>query len=177
MGLGSSPIGNVTLNSVLSDEERVQFQDSRVIQSLLRDARTIAVVGLSTEKTKASNMVASYLLDEGYDVIPIHPKATEILGQKAFASLSELPEPVDIVNVFRPSGEVESIVEASIAAGARAVWTQLRIVDLDAAKRAKDAGLHVVVDRCIKIEHGRYCGALHWAGMNTQVISAKRPRR
>jgi len=177
MGFGSSPVGDVTLNTLLSREQRERYQDSRVIQALLQEAKTVAVVGLSTEKTKASNMVASYLLDEGYQVVPVHPKATEILGQPAFPSLAAVPFPVDIVNVFRPSEEVAGIVEQAIAGGAGAIWTQLRIVDLVAAERALQAGLRGVVDRCIKMEHGRYCGALHWAGMNTQVISAKRPRR
>lgn len=176
MGFGSSPVGDVTLNTLLSPEQRERYQDSRVIQALLQEAKTIAVIGLSTEKTKASNMVASYLLDEGYQVVPVHPKAAEVLGQAAFPSLEAVPFKVDIVNVFRPSAEVEGIVEQAISVCAGAIWTQLRIVDFAAAEKALQSGLRVVMDRCIKMEHGRYCGALHWAGMNTQVISAKRPR-
>jgi uncharacterized protein len=165
---------DIRLNTSLTPEQRERYQSARVIRELLRDARTVAMVGLSTEKTKASNMVASYLLDEGYDVIPVHPKAEEILGQKAYPDLKSIPGKVDVVNVFRPAAEAAGIVEDAIAIGAKAVWMQLRIVDLPSADRAMAAGLQAVVDRCIKMEHGRYCGALHWAGMNTEVVSARR---
>jgi len=165
---------NVTMNTALSPEQRALYQDSKTIRRLLTEAKTIAVVGLSTEKTKASNMVASYLQDEGYRVIPVHPKATEILGEPAFPDLLSIPMDVDIVNIFRPSNEVAGIVDQAIRIGAKAVWQQLRIIDLEAAERARQAGLISIVDRCIKMEHGRYCGALHWAGMNTEVVTARR---
>lgn len=165
---------DIQMNTALTAEQRARYQDSRIIRRLLQDAKTIAVVGLSTEKTKASNMVASYLQDEGYRIIPIHPKADEILGEKAYNSLRDVPEPIDIVDIFRPAAEVAGITDEAIVIGAKAIWQQLRIIDLDAADRALAAGLIVVVDRCIKMEHGRYCGALHWAGMNTEVISAQR---
>lgn len=167
---------DIQMNTALTAEQRARYQDSRVIRRLLNEAKTIAVVGLSTEKTKASNMVASYLQDEGYRIIPIHPKADEILGEKAYKSLRDVPEPIDIVDIFRPAVEVAGITEQAIAVGAKAIWQQLRIIDLEAADRALAAGLIVIVDRCIKMEHGRYCGALHWAGMNTEVISAQRRR-
>lgn len=170
----SAPAYDIQMNTALTAEQRARYQDSRVIRKLLQEAKTIAVVGLSTEKTKASNMVASYLQDGGYRIIPIHPKATEILGEKAYPSLRDVPEPIDIVDIFRPAHEVAGITEEAIAIGAKAIWQQLRIIDLDAADRALEAGLIVVADRCIKMEHGRYCGALHWAGMNTEVISAQR---
>jgi predicted CoA-binding protein len=162
------------MNTSLSPEERERFQNSKRIRQLLGGAKTIAVVGLSTEKTKASNMVASYLQDEGYRVIPVNPRATEILGEKSYPDLKSVPEKIDIVNVFRPASAVAGIVDEAIEVGAGAVWLQLRIIDLPSADRALDAGLSVVVDRCIKMEHGRYCGALHWAGMNTEVITAQR---
>ena len=174
MGSGSSVVGDIQLNTSLSPELRAKFQDSRQIQELLANAKTIAVVGLSTEKTKASNMVASYLQDEGYRVIPIHPKASSILGQTAYPSLRAVPEQVDIVDIFRPSHEIAGIMEEAIAVGAKAVWMQLRLMDLEAAQRGLDAGLKVIVDKCIKMEHGRFGGMLHWAGMNTEVISARR---
>ncbi len=167
---------DVRLNTRLSEEDRAKYQNGEVIQNLLATAKTIAIVGLSTEKTKASNMVGSYLQDEGYKVIPVHPKAEEILGVKCYPSLSAIPEKVDIVDVFRPASEIPGIVEEAIKIGAKAVWTQLRIINLEAASAAKEAGLEVVVDRCIKMEHGRYGGMLHWAGMNTEVISAQRRR-
>lgn len=168
---------DISLNTVLTAEQRAAFQNTKAIQELLQGAKTIAVVGLSTESTKASNMVASYLLDEGYRVIPVHPKAEEILEQKAYRSLADIPEPVDVVDVFRPAAEAGAIVDQAIAIGAKSVWFQLRIIDLEAAERAKAAGLLAVVDKCIKMEHGRYGGQLHWAGMNTEVISARRRKK
>lgn len=174
MGFGSSSACDISLNTRLSAEDRERFQNTRVIRELLGSAKTIAVVGLSTEMTKASNMVASYLQDEGYRVIPVNPRATEILGEVCYPDLKSIPVPVDIVDVFRPAAEVPAIVDEAIAIGAGAVWMQLRIVDLASAERAQQAGLQVVVDKCIKMEHGRFGGALHFAGMNTEVISAKR---
>ncbi|AIE84350.1 CoA-binding protein [Fimbriimonas ginsengisoli] len=174
MGFGPSSVCDISLNTQLTAEQREKYQNTRAIRDMLSDAKTIAIVGLSTEKTKASNMVASYLQDEGYRVIPVNPRATEILGEKSYPDLKSIPEPVDIVEVFRPASEVPAIVDEAIAIGAKAVWMQLRIIDLPSADRALDAGLSVVVDRCIKMEHGRYAGALHWAGMNTEVITAQR---
>jgi predicted CoA-binding protein len=168
---------DITMNTLLTPEQRDRYQNPRTIQNLLRSAKTIAVVGLSTEKTKASNMVASYLQDEGYRVIPVHPKAEKILGETCYPDLRSIAEEVDVVDIFRPAHEVAGIVDDAIAIGAKAVWMQLRIIDLEAADRAIEAGLIAVVDRCIKMEHGRYAGALHWAGMNTEVISARRAQR
>lgn len=174
MGLGSSFVCDIRLNTSLTPEQRARYQDGRIIRDLLGSARTIALVGMSTEKTKASNMVGSYLQDEGYRVIPVNPRATEILGEACYPDLKSIPVPVDLVDIFRPTSEVPGIVEEAIAVGARAVWMQLRIIDLASADRALEAGLSVVVDRCVKMEHGRYCGALHWAGMNTEVVTAQR---
>lgn len=168
---------DICLNTRLSPEQRDRYQNTKVIRCLLAEAKTIAVVGLSTEKTKASNMVASYLQDEGYRIVPVHPKATEILGEKCYPSVTAIPFPIDIVDVFRPPNEIPSIVDEAIASGAKAVWTQLRIINFEAADKAKDAGLEVIVDKCIKMEHGRFGGMLHWAGMNTEVITAKRRKQ
>lgn len=165
---------DISLNTKLTPEQREKYQNSKVIQDLLKSAKTIAIVGLSTESTKASNMVGSYLRDEGFTIVPIHPKAEEILGFKAYKSLGEVPFPIDIVDVFRPPNEIPGIVEDAIKIGAKAVWTQLRIINFEAAEKAREAGLEAIVDKCIKMEHGRYGGMLHWAGMNTEVISAKR---
>lgn len=172
--LGGDPVSDIRLNTALDADQRERYQNSKTIQNLLREAKTIAIVGLSTEKTKASNMVASYLIDKGYDVIPVHPKAAEILGRKAYPSVADIPFPVDIVDIFRPADEVPAIVEQAIANKAGTVWMQLRIIHFPAADRAIEAGLQVVMDKCIKMEHGRYGGMLHWAGMNTEVISARR---
>lgn len=176
MAIDSTPIGDITLNTVLGPEQRERYQNTKVIQDLLATAKTIAVVGLSTEKTKASNMVASYLQDEGYRIVPVNPRAQEILGERCYPDLKSIAFPVDIVDIFRPASEVASIVEEAIQIKARAVWMQLRIIDFPSADRALENGMSAIVDKCIKMEHGRYCGALHWAGMNTEVITAKRRR-
>lgn len=174
MGSGSGIDSDIRLNTVLSEEDRRRYQDSRRIQGILKGARRLVVYGMSSERTKASHMVASYLRDEGYEVVPVNPRATEIDGMQCYPDLASVQGTIDGVVVFRPSAEVAGIVDQAIAVGAGGVWMQLRIVDLEAAERAQAAGLWVVVDRCIKMEHGRYAGALHWAGMNTEVISARR---
>ena len=174
MGFGPSVVCDISLNTSLTAEQRERYQSTKVIRNLLGSAKTIAIVGLSTEKTKASNMVASYLLDEGFQVIPVNPRSKEILGQTCYPDLESIPVPVDIVQVFRPTYEVAAIVDSAIAVGAKAVWMQLRIIDLASADMALSAGLTVVVDKCMKMEHGRFGGALHFAGMNTEVITAQR---
>jgi len=177
MGFGPSAVCDIRLNTSLTPEQRAKFQNSARIRDLLGGAKAVAVVGLSAERTKASNMVASYLQDEGYRIIPVNPRATEILGEKCYPDLKSIEVPIDIVDVFRPASEVSAIVDDAIAIGAKAVWMQLRIIDFASADRAIDAGLVAIVDKCIKMEHGRYCGALHWAGMNTEVITAQRQKR
>jgi hypothetical protein len=177
MGFGPSAVCDIRLNTSLTPEQRAKFQNSARIRDLLGGAKAVAVVGLSAERTKASNMVASYLQDEGYRIIPVNPRATEILGEKCYPDLKSIEVPIDIVDVFRPASEVSAIVDDAIAIGAKAVWMQLRIIDFASADRAIDASLVAIVDKCIKMEHGRYCGALHWAGMNTEVITAQRQKR
>ena len=176
MGSGSGAVCDIRLNTKLTPEQRERYQNAKAIQDLLADARTIAIVGLSTEKTKASNMVASYLQDEGYRIVPVHPKAEEILGEKCYPTVAAIPFPVDVVDVFRPPHELSAIVRDAIENGAKAVWMQLRIINFEAADAAIEAGLQAVVDKCIKMEHGRYGGMLHWAGMNTEVVTAQRRR-
>ncbi len=168
---------DIRLNTVLTSDQREHYQDSSAIRDILATTQTIAVVGLSTERTKASNMVASYLQDEGYRIVPVNPRASEILGETCYPDLKSIPFSVDVVDIFRPTSETPGIVEDAIQIGAKAVWFQLRLIDLPSAERARAAGLTVIVDRCIKMEHGRYCGALHWAGMNTELVSAQRRRR
>ena len=172
----------VTLNTSLTPEQRAKFQDVEQINHLLDSARTIALVGLSTDRQKASYFVAGYLQDEGYRIVPVNPKATTILGEKAYPDLMSVPFPVDLVDVFRPARDVDEIVDQVLARkkkeiDAPALWLQLRIVNLPAAERAHAAGLVVVVDKCVKMEHGRYRGGLHLAGMNTEIISARKRRR
>ena len=177
MGLGSSFVCSISLNTQLTPEQRERYQNTKAIREVLSTAKTIAIVGLSSEPTKASNMVGSYLQDEGFKVVPVHPKAAEILGEKCYPDLKSIPFPVEVVDIFRPAHEVPGIVEDAIAIGAKAVWMQLRIINFPAADRAIEAGLKVMVDKCIKMEHGRFGGALHWAGMNTEVVTAQRRKR
>ena len=174
MGSGSGAFCDIRLNTSLDAAQRAFFQNPAVIREILKPGRTVAIVGLSTDKTKPSNMVASYLLDEGFKIIPVHPSASSILGQRCFPDLRCIDVPVDVVDVFRPAHEMAKIADDAIAIGAKAVWMQLRIIDLASAERLLAAGVKVVVDRCMKMEHGRYSGALHFAGMNTEIISAKR---
>jgi len=125
------------------------------LRHLLRSAKTIAVVGCSTQPGKPSHEVPRYLIEQGYRVIPVHPSAREILGERAYASMEDVPGPIDIVNVFRPADEAPAVVQAAIAHGARAVWLQQGISHPDAAARAREAGLAVVMDQCIMQVHRR----------------------
>ena len=177
MGPGSGPACDITLNTRLTDEQRRRFQSVETIQRLLRDSRTIAIVGLSTDPAKASQFVGTYLRHEGYRIIPVNPRAREILGEPAYPDLASIPFPVDLVDVFRPGRECLTLAEQAIAAGIPAIWFQLRIDALEGAERGAGAGLDVVVDRCIKMEHGRWGGTLHWAGMNTELVTARKRRR
>jgi predicted CoA-binding protein len=174
MGFGPSISCDISLNTSLTPEQRERYQNTKKIRETLGSAKTVAVVGLSTESTKASNMVASFLRDEGYRVIPVNPRVKEIFGETCYPDLKSIPERVDVVDIFRPAKEVPAIVDEAIAIGAGAVWMQLRIIDLPSADKAIEAGLAAVVDKCMKMEHGRFGGALHWAGMNTEVITAQR---
>ena len=141
---------------------------------ILRQSRTVAMVGLSSNPFRPSHFVAIYMLAEGYRVIPVNPRESEILGQKSYASLRDIPEPVDLVDIFRDPKAVPPIVEEAIAIGAKTVWMQLGVINLEAAQRARDAGLNVVMDACVKIEHARFFGGLSTLGLNTGVISARK---
>ena len=174
MGSGSSFACSIRLNTTLTPEQRALYQNEDVIRDLLDSAKNIAIVGLSTDSQKASYFVGSYLAREGYNVIPVNPRATEILGRKAYPDLLSIPDKVDVVDIFRPVEEIPRITDQAIQIKARGLWLQLRLIDIESAERARAAGLAVVVDRCVKMEHGRYRGGLHWAGMNTEIISARR---
>ena len=182
MGSGPGLSCAVTLNTSLTPEQRARFQDVAQINHLLDAARTVAVVGLSSDRQKASFFVAGYLKEEGYRVVPVNPKADAILGEKAYPDVASIPFPVDIVDIFRPQRDVDEIVNQAIARKEKgidspAIWMQLRIINLPAAERARAAGLTVIVDKCVKMEHGRYRGGLHFAGMNTEIISARKRKR
>jgi len=150
--------------------------DINTLRRILREARTIAVVGLSADWYRPSYFAAKYMQEHGYRVIPVNPKYPEILGEKCYRSLREVPEKVDIVDVFRKTDDVMPVAEDAIAIGARVLWQQLGVKNEAAAAKARAAGLETVIDRYVKIEHGRLFGGLNWVGVNTRVISAKRPR-
>ena len=128
------------------------------LRTLLLDTRRIAIVGLSARADRPSNQVARYLIAQGYTVVPVNPAYEEVLGLICYPSLHDIPEPVDMVDVFRRSAEVAAVADAAIVIGARSLWLQLGVIDHEAAGRARAAGLQVVMDRCIKIEHARPCG-------------------
>ncbi|MFO1313292.1 MAG: CoA-binding protein [Burkholderiales bacterium] len=146
------------------------------IRRILAQSRSIAVVGLSANWYRPSNFAAKYMLDKGYRVIPVNPAYQEVLGQRCFATLAAIGEPVDIVDCFRKPADIVPIAREAVAIGAKVLWMQLGIRNDEAARIALDGGLDVVVDRCVKIEHARILGGLNWAGVNTGVISAKRPQ-
>lgn len=125
------------------------------LEPLLKNAQRIAVVGISDKPHRDSHRVARYLQAAGYEILPVNPLLTEVLGQKVFASLDEIAAPVDIVNVFRRSEEVPAVVEQAIAIGAKAIWLQLGVVHAEAAEKAREAGLEVVMDRCIMVDHAQ----------------------
>jgi predicted CoA-binding protein len=145
------------------------------LRRILLRSRTLAVVGLSAQWHRPSHFAAKYMRDHGYRIFPVNPRYDEVLGQRCYPDLRSVPEPIDIVDCFRKAEEIPAIADAAIAIGAKVLWMQLGIVNDEAAQRASAAGLDVVMNRCVKIEHARILGGLNWAGVNTGVISAKRP--
>ena len=145
------------------------------LRRILLRSRTLAVVGLSAQWHRPSYFAAKYMRDHGYRIFPVNPRYDEVLGQRCYTDLQSVPEPIDIVDCFRKSEEIPAIAGAAIAIGAKVLWMQLGIVNDEAAQRASAAGLDVVMNHCVKIEHARILGGLNWAGVNTGVISAKRP--
>jgi predicted CoA-binding protein len=150
------------------------MDDSEKTRRILLRCKTIAVVGLSAQWHRPSYFAAKYMQEHGYRVIPVNPGYAEILGEKCYKSLRDIPDKVDIVDCFRKSAEIPAIAEDAIAIGAKVLWMQLGVENGDARRKAEAAGLEVVENRCVKIEHGRFFGGLGWAGVNTKVISAKR---
>jgi uncharacterized protein len=137
----------------------------------------IAMVGLSSNPFRPSHFAAIYLLSEGYDVVPVNPRESRVLGRQSYASVAAIPEPPEVVNIFREPAAVPAIVEEAIAVGAKVVWMQLGVIHEEAAARARSAGLEVVMDRCMKIEHARFFGGLNTIGMNTAVLTSRRRER
>lgn len=151
-----------------------RYQDPLTIQRVLHSARTIAVVGLSSNELRASHFVGYYLQRHGYRVIPVNPREPEILGEKSYASLSDIPEPVDIVDVFRAPDALPGIARETVAIGAPTLWCQFGVVNEEGFRIAEEGGVTVVADRCLKIEHARYVGRMHWLGFNTSRITSVR---
>lgn len=152
------------------------MDDIESLRRILKDNRVIAMVGLSANWYRPSFFAAKYMQEHGYRVIPVNPQYPQVLGEKCYRSLREIPERVDIVDCFRRTEEIMPLCEDAIAIGARVLWQQIGVVNREAAAKAQAAGLDSVLDRCVKIEHARLFGGLGWAGVNTKVISAKRPR-
>lgn len=149
--------------------------DITTLQRILSDYKRVAMVGLSADWWRPSFFAAKYLLEHGFEVIPVNPKYDEILGQKCYPNLKSIPTPIDVVDLFQKAERVPLFVDDAIEIGAKVLWMQLGIVNEEAAKKAEDAGLEVVMDRCMKIEFARLFGGLNTIGVNTGIISAKRP--
>jgi predicted CoA-binding protein len=151
-----------------------KYQETETIQRVLHNAGTIAIVGLSNKELRASYFVAYYLKRHGYRVIPVNPRETEILGETCYPSLSDIPEHVDIVNVFRAPEALPDIAREAVAIKADVVWCQFGVINAEGAQIAEDGGLTVIMDRCLKVEHARFVGRMHWLGFNTQRITSVR---
>jgi predicted CoA-binding protein len=151
-----------------------RYQDPLVIQRMLREAKTVAVVGLSGNPLRASNFVGFYLQRHGYRVIPVNPREPEILGARSYASLRDVPVPVDIVDVFRAPAALPEIARDAVAIGAKCLWCQFTVINEEGARIAEQGGLEVVMDRCLKVEHARYVGRMHWLGFNTERVTSVR---
>jgi predicted CoA-binding protein len=145
------------------------------LRRILRSCRTIAVVGLSADWFRPSHFAAKYMQEHGYRVIPVNPRYESILGERCYARLEDIPEQVDLVDVFRKTPDVPPIARSAVAIGAKCLWQQIGVTSAEANAIARAAGLDSVMDRCVKIEHGRLFGGLNWCGVNTRVISARRP--
>lgn len=145
------------------------------LRQILKTNHTIAVVGLSADWYRPSYFAAKYMQEHGFRIIPVNPKYDEILGEKCYPNLKAIPESVDIVDVFRKPDDCVPIAQDAVAIGAKVLWLQLGVVNEEAARIAEAGGLEVVMDRCVKIEYARLFGGLGWFGVNTKVISARRP--
>jgi predicted CoA-binding protein len=151
-----------------------RYQDPLTIQRVIHGAKTIAIVGLSKNELRASYFVGYYLRRHGYRVIAVNPRETEIFGEQSFKSLADVPVPVDIVNVFRAPEALPGIAAEAVAIGAKSMWCQFSVINEEGGRIAEAGGLAVVMDRCIKVEHARYVGRMHWLGFNTQRITSVR---
>jgi predicted CoA-binding protein len=151
-----------------------RYQDPATIQQVLLGAKTIAIVGLSSNALRASHFVGFYLQRHRYRIIPVNPREPEVLGEKSFGSLLEVPVPVDVVNVFRAPQALPGIAKEAVSIGAKNLWCQFTVINEEGARIAEEGGLSVVMDRCIKVEHARFVGRMHWLGFNTERITSVR---
>ena len=151
-----------------------RYQNPSTIQRVIHTARTIAIVGLSGNPLRASYFVGFYLKRHGYRVIPVNPREAEILGEKSYKTLADVKEPVDIVNVFRAPDALPAIAAEAVAIRAKSLWCQFTVVNEEGGRIAEAGGLSVIMDRCLKVEHARYVGRMHWLGFNTQRITSVR---
>ena len=151
--------------------------DLQALRRILKNCQTLAVVGLSAEWHRPSYFAAKYMQEHGYRIVPVNPRyaGQKVLGETCYASVLDIPHAIDMVDVFRKSSEVLPIAQQAIDKGARCLWQQLEVMSTDAEALVRQAGLDAVMNRCVKIEHARLFGGLHWAGVNTRIISAKRP--
>ncbi|HXW82258.1 MAG TPA: CoA-binding protein [Acidimicrobiales bacterium] len=151
-----------------------RYQDPLTIQRLIHTSQTVAVVGLSSNELRPSNFVGYYLKRHGYRVVPVNPREASVLGETCYARLQDVPVHVDIVNVFRAPDALPGVAEAAVKIHARALWCQFGVINEEGARIAEDGGVTVIMDRCIKVEHARYVGRMHWLGFNTQRITSVR---
>ncbi len=149
--------------------------DIPTLRRILKESHSVAVVGLSASWHRPSYFAAKYLKDHGFRVIPVNPRYDEVLGERCYPALAEIPEPVDVVDCFRRAEEIPELARQAVAIGAKVLWMQLGVVSEEGARIAREGGLEVVMDRCMKIEYARLFGGLNFVGVNTRVISAKRP--
>ena len=145
------------------------------LRRILKENSTVAMVGLSEKWHRPSNFAAKYLIDHGYKVIPVNPAYKEVLGQKCYGSILDIPQKVDVVDCFRKPARITQIARDAVKIGAKVLWMQIGIENDEAKNIAEEGGLEVVMNRCMKIEHGRLYGGLNFIGVNTAVISSKRP--
>jgi predicted CoA-binding protein len=158
----------------MSRFDLTRYQDPLTIQRVLHNSHTVAIVGLSSNRLRASYFVGFYLRRHGYRVIPVNPREKEVLGEPSRKALTDITEPVDIVNVFRAPDALPEIAREAVKIGAKTLWCQFNVINEEGARIAEEAGLTVIMDRCIKVEHARYVGRMHWLGFNTQRITSVR---
>jgi uncharacterized protein len=164
----------IALPDISASPEVAHFQDEDTIRAVLHTARVIAIVGLSSNVLRPSHFVGFYLQRHGYRIVPVNPRETSVLGEPAYPSLLDVPFSVDVVDVFRAPSAVPALALEAAQVGAKAVWLQFGVISLEGAHLAADRGLKVVMDRCLKVEHARHLGRMHWLGFNTGVVTAQR---